>query len=238
MVSIMDASVLANLATNFTKCVKGYHLINDDPIKEARWEDINAIILNASGCAVNSQSDGSHRSGVDLNCSLGSFSNKSTQLEKGDKSFTLSSYRLTTVCSDKDAGNIESIITEINKRKNFDYYSIIARIDTKDKIKYDWFLIPSDYPSLNPASYNWYPQIGKNGKNKDAVIGWKTNTLDGSYMSITFSMSSQLWIHINITEDMKKHIVGSCIVNRKRMYNYIELYDLNAVATVAAAVAT
>lgn len=230
MVSIMNASVLANLATNFTKCVKGYHLINDDPIKEARWEDINAIILNASGCAVNSQSDGSHRSGVDLNCSLGSFSNKSTQLKKGDKAFTLSSYRLTTVCSDKDAGNIESIITEINKRKNFDYYSIIARIDTKDKIQYDWFLIPSDYPSLNPASYNWYPQIGKNGKNKDAVIGWKTNTLDGSYMSITFSMSSQLWIHINITEDMKKHIVGSCIVNRKRMYNYIELYDLNATA--------
>lgn len=229
----MDASVLANLATNFTKCVKGYHLINDDPIKEARWEDINAIILNASGCAVNSQSDGSHRSGADLNCSLGSFSNKSTQLEKGDKSFTLSSYRLTTVCSDKDAGNIESIITEINKRKNFDYYSIIARIDTKDKIQYDWFLIPSDYPSLNPASYNWYPQIGKNGKNKDAVIGWKTNTLDGSYMSITFSMSSQLWIHINITEDMKKHIVGSCIVNRKRMYNYIELYDLNATAATA-----
>lgn len=235
----MDASVLANLATNFTKCVKGYHLINDDPIKEARWEDINAIILIASGCAVNSQSDGSHRSGADLNCSLGSFSNKSTQLKKGDKSFTLSSYRLTTVCSDKDAGNIESIITEINKRKNFDYYSIIARIDTKDKIKYDWFLIPSDYPSLNPASYNWYPQIGKNGKNKDAVIGWKTNTLDGSYMSITFSMSSQLWIHINITEDMKKHIVGSCIVNRKRMYNYIELYDLNSVAVAAtAAVAT
>lgn len=227
----MNASVLANLATNFTKCVKGYHLINDDPIKEARWEDINAIILNASGCAVNSQSDGSHRSGADLNCSLGSFSNKSTQLKKGDKAFTLSSYRLTTVCSDKDAGNIESIITEINKRKNFDYYSIIARIDTKDKIQYDWFLIPSDYPSLNPASYNWYPQIGKNGKNKDAVIGWKTNTLDGSYMSITFSMSSQLWIHINITEDMKKHIVGSCIVNRKRMYNYIELYDLNATAT-------
>ena len=229
----MDASVLANLATNFTKCVKGYHLINDDPIKEARWEDINAIILNASGCAVNSQSDGSHRSGADLNCSLGSFSNKSTQLKKGDKAFTLSSYRLTTVCSVKDAGNIESIITEINKRKNFDYYSIIARIDTKDKIQYDWFLIPSDYPSLNPASYNWYPQIGKNGKNKDAVIGWKTNTLDGSYMSITFSMSSQLWIHINITEDMKKHIVGSCIVNRKRMYNYIELYDLNATAATA-----
>lgn len=234
----MDASVLANLATNFTKCVKGYHLINDDPIKEARWEDINAIILNASGCAVNSQSDGSHMSGADLNCSLGSFSNKSTQLKKGNKAFTLSSYRLTTVCSVKDAGNIESIITEISKRKNFDYYSIIARIDTKDKIKYDWFLIPSDFPSLNPISYNWYPQIGKNGKNKDAVIGWKTNTLDGSYMSITFSMSSQLWIHINITEDMKKYIVGSCIVNRKRMYNYIELYDLNAVAIGAAATAT
>jgi hypothetical protein len=236
MVSIMDASVLASLAENFTKCVQGYHLINDDPIKEARWEDINAIILNASGCSVSSQSDGSHRSGADLNCSLGSFSNKSTQLKKGNNIYELSSYRLTTVCSDKDVGNIESIITEINKRKNFDYYSIIARNETKDKIQYNWFLIPSDYPALNPASYNWYQQIGKKGKNKDDVIGWKTNPLDCSYMSITFSMSSQLWIHINITEDMKKYIVGSCIVNRKRKYNYIELYDLHAIgaSTVSA----
>ena len=39
------------------------------------------------------------------------------------------------------------------------------------------------------------------------------------------------WEDINITENMKKYIVGSCIVNRKRMYNYIELYDLNATAT-------
>ena len=29
---------------NFTKAVKGYHLLNDTPIKEARWEDVNATI--------------------------------------------------------------------------------------------------------------------------------------------------------------------------------------------------
>ena len=114
MASIMNASLLAKLATNFAKCVKGYHLINDDPIKEAPWENINAIILNASGCSVSSQSDGSHRSGADLNCSLGSFSNKSTQFEKNKGAFKVSSYRLTTVCSEKDAGNIENIIEEIN----------------------------------------------------------------------------------------------------------------------------
>jgi|UniRef100_A0A6C0CET5 hypothetical protein len=229
MASIMDASMLAKLATNFAKCVKGYHLINDDPIKEAPWENINAIILNASGCSVSSQSDGSHKSGADLNCSLGSFSNKSTQFEKNKGVIKISSYRLTTVCSEKDAGNIENIIEEINKRKNFAFYSIIVRNDIKDKIEYEWFLIPSDYLALNPASYEWSQKMGKIGKNKNAISGWKTNQIDGSYMDITFSMSSQLWVHLNITEDMKKYIVGSCVVNRGRKYNYIELYERSGV---------
>jgi hypothetical protein len=44
-------------------------------------------------------------------------------------------------------------------------------------------------------------------------------------MSITFSMSSQLWIHLTITEDMKKFIVGSCTVKVGKKFNYIELYD-------------
>ena len=61
---------------NFTKCVRGYHLINNDPIKETPWEDINAIIMTASGLKVVSQSNGSHKSGGDISCSMGSFSNK------------------------------------------------------------------------------------------------------------------------------------------------------------------
>ena len=223
-IAISD-EIRASLASNFSKCVKGYHLINDDPIKESPWEDINAIVLNASGCLVNSQSNGSHKSGGDLSCSLGGFSNKSTQYNSGKNSFDISSYRLTTVCSDKTHGKIEDIIAEINKRKDFTFYSIIVREDTNTQILYDWYLIPSHLPELNPSSYTWRPMLGKTAKNKGSTTGWETDMLNGSSMSITFSMSSQLWIHVNITEEMKKFVVGSSRVNRGRKYNYIQLYE-------------
>ena len=221
----MTDEIRSNLAANFEKCVKGYHLINDDPIKETPWEDINAIVLDASGCHVNSQSKGSHKSGGDLSCSLGGFSNKSTQYGAGNNTFDISSYRLTTVCSDKTPGNIEGIIAEINRRKDFTYYSIIVRNDSDTDIHYDWYLIPSDFPALNPASYTWRPKVGLRGKNKDAVTGWDTETLNGSSMSITFSMSSQLWIRVNITDELKKFVVASCRVTRGRKMNYIQLYE-------------
>ena len=225
METALSTELRCVLRSNFAKCISGYHLINDDPIKEAPWEDINATILNASGCNVISQSNGSHRSGGDVQCSLGYFSNKSTQYDKGNRSFKISSYRLTTVCSDKNPGNITNVINEINNRKNFAFYSIIVREDNEKQILYDWYLIPSDFPIFNPASYTWYPKLGKVGKNKGIVTGWYTDVLNGSKMDITFSMSSQLWIDINITEEMKNFIVGSCHVNRGRKYNYIELYD-------------
>lgn len=44
-------------------------------------------------------------------------------------------------------------------------------------------------------------------------------------MSITFCMSSQLWIHIEMTEEIKKFIVASAVVENKPKYNYIDLYD-------------
>jgi hypothetical protein len=222
--SISEQS-LKNLSDNFTKCVKGYHLINDDPIKETPWEDINAQVLAASGCIINSQSKGSHKSGADLSCSFGAFSNKSTQYEIGNKSFKISSYRLTTVCSDKTPGKIEDIIAEINSRKNFKFYSIIVRYENDNEIQYDWYVIPSDYPQLNPSSYKWTQKVGKQGKNKGMTTGWETNTIEGSSMSITFSMSSQLWLDIVIIEEMKKFIIASCKVNKGRKLNYIQLYN-------------
>jgi hypothetical protein len=222
---VISDDIRISLAANFMKCVKGYHLINDDPIKETPWEDINAIILNASGCPVNSQSNGSHKSGGDLLCSLGCFSNKSTQYDKDNNSFKISSYRLTTVCSEKTPGNIDNIIDVINNRKNFSFYSIIVREDRNCQILYDWYLIPSDFPELNPSSYSWSPKIGKTGKNKGTITGWETNLLNESSMAITFSMSSQLWINLKITDKLKKFIIGSCLINRGRKYNYIELYE-------------
>lgn len=214
-----------SLSLNFSKCLKGYHFINDDPIKEAPWEDINSQILQTSGCIVESQSKGSHKSGKDLSCSIGDFSNKSTQYECSKTTFKLSSYRLTSVCSDKSPGNIEDILKEIQKRKNFKYYSIIVRDEKENNIDYDWYLIPSEYPQLNPTSYSWTPKMGKQGKNKGTVTGWETEELNGSRMSITFSMSSQLWIDIHITEEMKNFIISSVLVPRGRKLNYITLYE-------------
>lgn len=218
-VQLLTPELIAVLGANFAKCVHGYHLVNEDPIKESPWEDINAIILNASGCTVKSQASGSHKSGADLSCSLGDFSNKSSQYS--GSSFGISSYRLSTVSK----GQIEDIITEINRRKNFNYYSIIVRSEQDNKYHYDWYLIPSDLPELNPGSYTWRPSLGKTAKNKGEITGWETNDLNGSSMSITFSMSSQLWMYLSITEEMKKYIVGSCNVNIGRKYNYIQLFE-------------
>lgn len=213
------------LSDNFTRCVTGYHYINDDPIKETPWENINSDVLAESGVVVSSQSNGSHKSGADISCSLGAFSNKSTQYEPDNKSFKVSSYRLTGVCSDKTPGSITDIIAEIDRRKNFDLYSIIARDEKATEIKYDWWLIPSDYPQFNPSAYIWSPKVGKHGKNKGSITGWETNSIDGSRMSITFSMSSQLWLDITITDEMKQFVIASCTVNKGRKLNYIQLYN-------------
>jgi hypothetical protein len=223
----MSNEIRSGLSLNFEKCAKGYHLINDDPIKEAVWENINSLVLETSGCPVKSQSKGSHKSGSDLSCSIGEFSNKSTQYNKTKSSFEISSYRLTTVCSDKNPGKIEDIISEINKRKNFTFYSIIARKETETQIMYDWYLIPSEFPVLCPSAYDWKPKLGKMGKKKNTITGWETNILNGSSMSISFTMSSQLWINVNITEEMKKFIAGTCIVNIGKKTNYIQIYDNN-----------
>ena len=212
---------------NFKKCVNGYHLINSSPINETIWEDLNSIIFSSLGIEVYSKSDGSHSSGMDIHCSLGRISNKSAKYSNNKKSIDISSYRLTTVCSEKNCGTPIEIIQEINKRKNFEYYSFIVRDEasSNENISYDWLLIPNNYIVLDPSSYTWEPTIGKRGKNKDEQVGWNTNEINGCKMSITFSMSSQLWIHIEMTNDIKKFIVASAEVSNKPIYNYIQLLD-------------
>ena len=67
--------------------------------------------------------------------------------------------------------------------------------------------------------------FGKKGKNAEQQVGWKTNEINGCKMTITFSMSSQLWIHIEMTEDIKNFIIASATVQKKQRYNYIELAE-------------
>lgn len=227
---LKDVCDMNLIVENFVKCVKGYHLLNSSPISETMWEDLNFILFSSVGIEVYSKSDGSHSSGMDICCSLGRISNKSSKYPANKKCIDISSYRLTTVCSEKNCGAPLDIIQEINTRKNFDYYSFIVRDETTDKdyITYDWLLIPSNYIVLDPSSYTWEPTLGKRGKNKDTQIGWKTNEIcGGCKMSITFSMSSQLWIHIEMTEEIKKFIVARTKISNKPLYNYIQIADMN-----------
>jgi hypothetical protein len=211
----------------FTKCINGFHFVNDKPINESTWEDVNTQIFECVGVPVYSKADGSHTSGMDIECAFGGISNKSAKYTKEQKSFDISSYRLTTVCNESSCGTPEEICEEINKRKNFDYYSFILRDDTKnsDTVQYDWYLIPSGHSIFNPCSYTWKPMIGKRGKKKDTQIGWETNVINGSYMTITFSMSSQLWIHVEKTKEIENMIIASSSASTKRKFNYMQLFD-------------
>jgi hypothetical protein len=211
--------------SNFNKCVAGYHFINDDPINETIWEAINCQILKASNCTVYNSSSGSHSSGKDIDCLLGGLSNKSTKFIKKNQ-LSISSYRLTTVCSEQNTGNIESIIAEINKRKNFNYYSIIVRTELPNEFIYKWYLFPSNHLLLDPNSYNWEPMYGQKGKKIGIQIGWKTNTINGSKMCITFSMSSQLWIHLNITPELETYCIAESTVSNKKTLDYLQIYDI------------
>lgn len=213
-------------AENFMKCVKGYHYINTEPINETVWETINGQVLELSGCPVKHTSSGSHSSGKDITCCLGGLSNKSAKYAKKGAEFAISSYRLTTVCSDKDCGTVETIVQEINSRKNYDYYSFIVRDETDEIISYDWYLIPSNYPILSPELYTWEPMYGQRGKKTGEQVGWKTNDINGSKMSITFSMSSQLWLNVAVTEELKTFIVGSCSFSKKTKLNYLQIYNM------------
>jgi len=79
---------------------------------------------------------------------------------------------------------------------------------------------------MDPKTYEWKPMIGKRGKKKDEQVGWQTNIVNGSSMSISLSMSSQLWISINITEEMKQqYVVAKTQATKKIMMDYIQLSD-------------
>lgn len=226
--TMVTPELKVKLSEFFVKATKGYHLLNEDPIKESRWEAVNSLVLKASGCPVSSMSSGSHSPGSDITCSLGGFSNKSAKYNAQHTKTAISSYRLTTACSDKDPGTMEKIIEEIQSRKNFDYYSVLIYTESDTEILYDWYLIPADHPVMNPTTYNWKPKLGKKGAKKDSVVGWETDEHEGSSMDITFSMSSQLWIHLTITPDLRSHLVASSTVTKGLKYNYITLFDMDA----------
>jgi hypothetical protein len=93
------------LQKNFIKTINGYHILSKEPIKEARWEEINAEVLINSDYKIDKLSSGAHNSGCDIVSSLGNLSNKTAKINKN--CISISSYRLTTVCDKKNVGDIK-----------------------------------------------------------------------------------------------------------------------------------
>lgn len=201
------------LKENFSKTLQGYHMVNNTPIKESIWEEVNSDIVK-SLFSISDEANGNHVSGKDNRFDNINISNKTTKV-KGTN-IRISSYRLTTVCNNKDIGTPENIIKEIRKRdSSFDYYSLLVRIEKENShIEYMWYIIPKDYYLFRIDNLNH--KIGKKGK----IIGWKSK-----YSSITFSMSSQLWYNFDMYE-LKKYMVCSTEVdNSKPKINYSQIYN-------------
>jgi hypothetical protein len=206
-----------NLQKIFTEVITGYHIINKTPIKEGVWEEINCDIVS-SVCSITDEANGNHTSGKDNRFDNMNVSNKSTKTDGNIVS--ISSYRLSSVCSDKNNGNSQDIVNEIEKRDNsFDYYSILIRNEKENSIiEYVWYVIPRDYYIFKVDKLE--PKYGKIGKKKGEVIGWKSK-----YCDIRFPMSSQLWYTFNIIDIKKYQVCHTEINNSKPKINYSQIFN-------------
>lgn len=210
MALFTDTEALSNV---LVKTIKGYHLINTSPIKEAVWETILCSALDSIG-AKYEYSNGSHQSGVDIVLDTGSISCKSCKETR--TSLSLSSYRMTT-CK-----TIEEFVKEIDVvRANFSHYALISRIEAIDDITYNIYLIPSSL--IKAGDKQW--TIKHKRVDVNTISQWDTIKTDGVQFSIKAAMSNQLWI--NLDKDIFKTylLCRTIVVPRKKMIDYCSLFD-------------
>ena len=192
------------------KTVQGYHMVNDMPIKEATWESVLHCALSGVGCE-HEWKNGGHQSGWDIKVGTIGISCKSCKKEKDN--LKISSYRMTT-CS-----TIQEFITEIDEtRANFEYYSVLARTETTDDITYSAYMIPSNV--IKAKNHEWQEH-----RKKDKVTRWTSNIVDGVKMSISTSMSNQLWIDVREACIKEYCVLYNVKVSKRKHMDYITLFD-------------
>ena len=201
------------------KTIKGYHVVNECPIKEATWEAILCQVLTKLGKKYTYKS-GSHQPGKDIAFEgKNGLSCKSCK-ETKDK-LVLSSYRMT------GCKTVEECIEEIDiKRANFEYYVVLSRIENskQNMITYNCYVIPSS--KIKASNNNW---TTKTDKNTSELSGWESDEKDGVSFSIRKSMSNQLWINVD-KKAFHEHCVCSNIqVNNKNEIDYCSLFEMLSV---------
>lgn len=210
------------LKKKFKETILGYSLINKAPIKESVWEEINTSIVEDL-YHVSDSANGNHTSGKDNKYKDWNISQKTIKISSNNQ-INLSSYRLTSVCSDRNYGEKKSIKKEIEKRdSSFDFYSILLRKERDNTFEYIWLIVPKDYYIFKINDSLMEYKIGKIGKKKNKTVGWQSLNFD-----ITFSMSSQLWYHFRY-EDIKKYIINTITIdNSKPKLRYDTIYNLTS----------
>ena len=228
-INLLRSTSVNKLSEDLKKQIYGFHIINNSPIIGLTWERINYNIFKNSDIEIHEITNGNHVSGIDLKTCIGDFSNKTCKEYTLNKNnyLKLSSYRLSSLCNNKNLGDINKILYEIKKRNDsFNYYSVLSRkeyfLEDKFILNYKWYLIPKDYYYLDPYNYDWSYNIKKETcpiTLKDNIIGYKTNNLDdGNSMNISFSMSSQLWMTIN-TDGLGDYLISDLDIIPDSIYN-------------------
>ena len=219
--SLFTKLAIPNISEQFAREITGYHMINSTAVKEAGWEEINKTVASF-GCEVTDEANGNHKSGVDMKFDDIGISMKSAKLENNGK-MSVSSYRLTTVCSDKNVGTPDEIVANIaNRDSSYQHYSILARQELpNNQIHYHWCLIPKSSPVFRTNASEFRPKMGKRGNNTGVQVGWETDN-----MSISFAMSSQLWFAFKF-DDVKQYVVADVVVdNSAKKMSYADIYAL------------
>lgn len=208
---IICGSDIQSICDKFKSELSGYHAINSPPVKEAVWEQILKNVLSHK-CTISDTAEGDHVSGKDMIANGCGLSAKTTKM-KNKKSLRVSSYRLTTVCSDSNPGVPMDILEEIQKRdSSFEFYALLNRLEYtsiggENMIHYKMYLIPRNASFFDVSETDFKPIVGKKGKKKDTQIGWSAKNF-----SISFPMSSQLWISLDI-DDITPYMICECTIN-------------------------
>ena len=209
----------------FYKYLDGYHYVNNDVLKEAKWESINSSILKKCGETVYKDTNGDHSPGVDIVSSLGRQSNKTAKLNSRKNTIDISSYRNTKLCRNN---NIETIVKGIeDKCETFDFYSLLVRdeslIKTKQKLKYQWYNIPKSVLSINDFHFEaFYKGNGEFG-------GWKSNKIHSKKefnSTIVKSMSYQLWLVDIPISYIEKYLIAETTCDLTDNIDYEDVHKI------------
>jgi hypothetical protein len=169
-------------------------------VKGEVFEQLLFEAATEAGLNVKDFTPGSHSPGADMTIQDEGLSLKTSIVTTTTDTVKISSYRLTSLFNDafKPLDMLAQsalIVNRIDKdRNNFDYYMLLVRVTKRKATEcYDVYKIPTGF--LKAGKLEWTPKCTRSKKQN-----WAASSRDEPYtMTITESMSSQLWIQVKLS---------------------------------------